>query len=94
MMLWLSNIKNAIFAGIAAVLGMFVMWFRWSAMRFEKQAKEAKAKADQESYRAAGAEAAVQSQAKGAEVVKKVQKKAAAKPKPNTKKRDDLESGW
>lgn len=94
LILWLKGIKNALFAGVAAVLTGFALWFRWSSHKFEKQAKAAQQKAEEESYRAAGAEAAVVQQQKGAEAVKKVRARSAKQPKPNTKKRDDLDSQW
>lgn len=87
MILWLSKVKNAIFAGIAGGLGFFVLWFRWSAVRFQRKAEEMKGRAEKAEEQAKGYEAAHVARSKAEEAVEKVR----AEPKPKAKRRHGLE---
>jgi hypothetical protein len=85
LILWFKGIKNAVFAAVAATLGAGLMFFRWSAARHKRQAEEAKEVAK-------GYEAADAVRTKADKAVRKVTRQAKAQPKPDTKKRGDLES--
>lgn len=87
MMLWLRNIKNALFAIVAGVLGFFVLWFRWSATRFQRKAEEMKGRADRAEEQAKGYEAAHVARSKADKAVEEVR----ANRKPKAKRRTGLE---
>lgn len=86
-MAWLKSFKNAVFAVIAGVLGFFVLWFRWSAVRFQRKAEEMKGKADRAEEQAKGYEAAHVVRKKADKAVEEVR----AKQKPKAKRGHGLE---
>lgn len=86
-MAWLRNIKNALFAMVAGVLGFFVLWFRWSAVRFQRKAEEMKGRADKAEDQAKGYEAAHTARTNADAAVEEVR----AKRKPKAPRRKGLE---
>lgn len=82
LILWFKGIKNMLFAAIAGILGFFVLWFRFSAARFERKAKEMKGKAERAEEQAKGYEVAHTARTRADKAVEAVRAERAATPKP------------
>lgn len=86
-MAWLRNLKNAVFAVVALVLGALAIKLKWTAEKYKQKAAESAKDAEESKDVAAGYEAAHTARTKADEAVEEVR----AKRKPKAPRRKGLE---